>query len=52
MREVDENLQTLSDDVVRFLALDVDHEADATGVVFVAGIVETLLDWESGHDRV
>ena len=49
VREVDEDLQSLDDDVVRLLALDVDHEADATGVVLVSRIVETLLDRESDH---
>ena len=33
-------------------ALDIDHEADATGVVFVAWVVETLLNRESDHARV
>ena len=35
--QVDEDLQRLRDDVVRALALDVDDEADAAGVVFGAG---------------
>jgi hypothetical protein len=42
MREVDENLNPLQDDVVRFLALDVGDEAHAAGVVLVAGIVQAL----------
>ena len=43
MRQVDEDLQSLGDDVVRLLALDVDDEADTAGVVLVLRIVETLL---------
>jgi hypothetical protein len=49
MREVDQDLQALGDDVVRLHALDIDHETDATSVVFVSWIVETLLNWESDH---
>jgi len=29
--------------------LNVDHETDATGIVFVSWIVETLLNGESDH---
>ena len=50
MREVDKDLQSLDDDVVRLHALNIDHEADATSIVFVSWIVETLLDRESDHD--
>src|SRR5262249_57406685 len=42
MRQVVEHLQPLLDDIVRFDALDIHHEADAASVVFVLGIVETL----------
>ena len=49
MRQVDQDLQPLENDLVRLLALNVDHEADATSVVFVSRVVETLLDWEAGH---
>ena len=42
VRQVDENLDALDDDVVRFLALDVGDEADTAGIVFVARVVETL----------
>ena len=52
MCQVDENLQALGDDVVGLYALDVDHEANAAGVVFVSRVVETLLNWESDHARV
>ena len=40
--QVDQNLNALDDDVVRFLALDVGDEADAAGIVFVARVVEAL----------
>ena len=39
MRQVDQDLQPLRDDLVRLLALDVDHEANTAGVVLVARIV-------------
>ena len=35
VRQVDQNLDALDDDVVRLLALDVGDEADAAGVVFL-----------------
>jgi hypothetical protein len=41
MEQVEQDLQPLLDDGVRFPALDVDHEADAAGVVLVARIVQT-----------
>ena len=42
MGQVFENLQSLADDVVRFLAFNVDHEANAAGIVFICRIIETL----------
>ena len=42
MLEVDEDLQRLAHDVVRALALHVDDEADAAGVVLGARVVQTL----------
>ena len=41
--EIDQDLQPLGDDVVRFPALDIGDEADATGVVLVPRIIEALL---------
>ncbi len=35
VRQVDQDLNALQDNVVRLLALDVHHEADTTGIVFV-----------------
>ncbi len=52
VREVDEDLQALGDDVVRLGALDINDEANTAGIVFVSWIVETLLNRESDHDRV
>ncbi len=43
MRQVFEHLQALPDDFVRRFALDVDHEADATGVMLEPRVVQTLL---------
>jgi hypothetical protein len=49
MSQVDEDLQSLFNDVVRLLALNINDKTDATGIVFVAWIVETLLNRESDH---
>ena len=43
MGDVLEYLQSLADDVMAFVALDVGDEAHATCVMFVAGVVQTLL---------
>ncbi len=40
--QVFEDLQTLLDDRVALLALDVGHEADAASVMFVLGVVQAL----------
>jgi len=50
MSEVDKDLQSLDDDVMRLHALNIDYETDATCIVFVSWIVETLLNRESDHD--
>ena len=42
MVEVLEDLQTLQDDAVRLVALDVGDEADAAGIVFLTRAVETV----------
>ena len=42
MRQVDEDLNPLFDDVVGFLALDIGHKTHAAGVVLVARVVEPL----------
>jgi hypothetical protein len=42
MVEIDEDLQALRHDGVGFRALHIGDEADAAGVVLVAGIVQTL----------
>ena len=42
MRQVDQNLDSLDDDVVRLVASHTGHEADAASVVLVARIVKTL----------
>ncbi len=49
MSEVDEDLQSLDDDVMRLHALNIDHKTDATCIMLVSWIVETLLNWESDH---
>ena len=45
MRQVDEHLYALHDNVVRFLTLDVGHEADTAGIVLKAGVVKSLRGW-------
>ena len=42
MLEIAQNVERVGDDLVRLLALDVGDEADAAGILFQAGIVETL----------
>jgi hypothetical protein len=42
MRQVDQNLDALDDDVVRPLALEVGNEADSAGIVLLARVVEAL----------
>ena len=42
VRQIDQNLNALENDVVRFLALDVGYEADAARVVLVGRIVKPL----------
>ena len=42
VRQVDQDLDALEDDVVRFAPFDVGDEADAAGVVLMLRIVEAL----------
>ncbi len=51
MIEVQQKLQSLTDNGVRFLSLDVDHKSDATGIVFELWIVQSLLAWRSNSRR-
>ena len=46
MCEIFEDLQSLTNDVVRFLALDVDDKTDPTRIFLVLGVVEPLLQWK------
>ena len=46
VRKIFEDLQTLTDDVVRLLAFDVDDKADPAGIFFVSRVVEPLLRWK------
>ena len=39
MGKVDQDVESLVNDVVRFAVLDIDNEADAAGVVFLSRIV-------------
>ena len=48
MRQVDEDLNALGDDVVRRFAVDVGDKADTAGVVLVTRIVQALLE-QGGH---
>jgi hypothetical protein len=40
--EVEENLDTLGDDVVTLMATDAGYETDAAGVMLVRGMIQTL----------
>jgi hypothetical protein len=40
--EIDEDLHAFRDDVVRFVAVDVDHKADATGIALVHRAIQAL----------
>ena len=42
MRQVDQNLDALENDVVRPLALEIGNEANAAGIVLVARVVKAL----------
>ena len=42
-RQVDQNLQPRADDLVALVAVDVDDEADAAGIVLLGGIVQAEL---------
>ena len=42
VQQVDQELERLTDDGVRAMALDVDHDPDAAGVVLVPRLVEPL----------
>jgi hypothetical protein len=41
-----EDLEPLTDDLVRFLALDVDDKADPTRIFFMLRVVQPLLPWK------
>ena len=51
MVEVDQNLQALANDLVRFLALDIGDEAHAACIVLVARVVEALRFWRALSHR-
>ncbi len=48
MFEVEEDLDRLLDEVVRFAALQIDNETDAAGIMLVLRIVQSLLGWRGG----
>ena len=50
VRQVDENLYALNDDVVRFLSLNMRNEPNSAGIMFVTGVVKTLGGRESTTD--
>ena len=49
--QVDQHGHGLADDLVGFLALDVDDKADAAGIVLEGGIVEALFGRQAGLAR-
>src|SRR5262245_39865486 len=42
MREIDEDLQTLPHDLMAFLAMHIDNETDAAGIVLKRRVVQTV----------
>ena len=42
VRQINQNLNALEDDVVRFAPGNIGHETDAAGIVFLLRIIETL----------
>jgi hypothetical protein len=42
VRQIDQHLYALDDNIVRFLTFNVGDEADTAGVVLMAGIVQSL----------
>jgi len=46
MGKILEDLESLTDNVVGFLALDVDDEPDPARVFFLLRVVESLLPWK------
>ena len=51
MVQIEQNLQTHPDNVMRLAAFDVGHEADAARVMFIPGVVQTLSRWKS-HPKI
>src|SRR5271165_5333463 len=47
VRQVHQNLESLENNVVRLLSVDINDEADTAGVVFIPGVVKTPLDRET-----
>jgi hypothetical protein len=43
------NLKPLLNDGMGFLALDIDHKTDATGIFLLCRVVEALLRWKPGN---
>jgi hypothetical protein len=47
MREVDEHLKTLADNVMALFAANAGDESHAAGVVLISGMVEALWLWSA-----
>jgi hypothetical protein len=43
MGDIPQNLKALTDNVMAFISLDVSDEAHATSVMFIGGVIKTLL---------
>ncbi len=52
VRQIDQDLDALADDFVRFLPIEIDHKTHPAGVVFVAGIVKPLRRPGGGYDML
>ena len=47
MRQIDEDLDALEDDIVRLVAFDIGDEADAAVIVFILRMIQTLGRWQA-----
>ena len=49
VRQVNQNLDSLENNIVRLFALDVNDKPEATSIVLVGGVVQSLLSRKSVH---
>ena len=49
MRQIDQDLYAFLHDRVRFVAIQIHHEAHAAGIVLMTGVIESLFFGRVGH---